>query len=548
MRPPPPSRAGMHVSAQVAAAWSAMNVEHRAATLQSQDRAFLGAMREMQVVRDFVGSPGSILGRTDTKHGEIAEQVYVAVSRASDVLHGRFPSATFDGVPRTSPVDYRVADLDIQSKYYNGLRNTLRGVGTHAEKYPDFASGHGRYHIPRDQHRQLEELRQTGEVEGLADRSAAAIQRGVDDLERVTGRSATDLIEPGEASYDEVQRGRIHDTLKDREDGLARENEDLRDTARDEHGPSLGGLGTAAALGAAAGGGVSLAQAIWVKCREGRNPFQGEFSVEDWEDVGVVAAQGASGGAVAGSAVYVLTNSTSLAAPFAGSMVSALMGIGALLRDYHAGTVDSDQFIEMSHIIAMDAAVAGLAVAAGQTLVPIPILGALLGGLAGKLVAAALQDSLGQSASALAVSLAEYARFETAAGTQLDEECSALLQRLDAWFGDSASDVRGQSASIWRIDHDARCATVPALCARCMTEAVVLGGTQAPYRRLVSDAFIPVGFLDQSLRRSRSTCFSAPRCTLQNAILMIVARGPPVIRLREISFERHGGEFRAGPQ
>ena len=169
-----------------------------------------------------------------------------------------------------------------------------------------------------------------------------------------------------------------------------------------------------------------------MKCREGRNPFRGEFSGQDWQDVGLVGAQGVGVGAVTGSSVYVLTNSTALAAPFAGSLVSALMGVGALLRDHHAGAIDGDQFVEMSHIVAFDAAVAGLAVAAGQTLVPLPILGAFVGSLAGRIVASALKDGLGESASDLAARLAEY---ERDALDQLDEEYRVLVQRLDAWFG-----------------------------------------------------------------------------------------------------------------
>ena len=436
MKPSPADRGEAHVSAQVAASWTALDAAHRAgelaAALRGQDRAFLGAMRELRVVWDFVGSPGNILGSTDTKHGEIAEQVHVGVSRARDVLYGRAPAATFDGVRRTGPVDYRVDGVDIQSKYYNGLRNTLGGVALHGEKYREFAGEHGRHHIPSDQHQQLNELRQNGRIEGLSDRSAATIKGRVDDLERKTGRSVNDLIEPGDATYREVQRGRVHETLHDREDALARENEDLREAARAKHGASLEGLGTAAALGAAAGGGVSLAQAIWVKCREGQNPFRGEFSSQDWQDVGLVAAHGLGGGAVAGSAVYVLTNSTALAAPFAGSLVSALMGVGALLRDHHAGTIDGDQFVELSQIVAFDAAVAGLAVAAGQTLVPLPMLGALVGSLAGRIVASALKDGLGDSASDLAARLAGY---ERDALEQLDEEYRVLVQRLDAWFG-----------------------------------------------------------------------------------------------------------------
>ena len=152
----------------------------------------------------------------------------MGVRRALDVLYGRVPAATFDGVPRTGPVDYRVDSVEIQSKYYNGLRNTLEGVSKHAESYPDFASTHGRYHIPTDQHRQLDELRRTGEIEGLSGRRADGIRGSLDDLEQATGRSADDLIEPGEATYAEVQQGRVHDTIRKREDVLDRENKELK--------------------------------------------------------------------------------------------------------------------------------------------------------------------------------------------------------------------------------------------------------------------------------------------------------------------------------
>ena len=436
MKRPLSDRAELHVAAHVAAAWAGLEESSRAGelagALRAQDRAFLGAMRELQVVRDFVGSPANILGRANTKHGEIAEQVNVGVSRARDVLYGRAPTATFDGVRRTGPVDYRVDGVDVQSKYYNGLRNTLGGVASHADNYPGFTDGHGRYHIPGDQYRQLEELRRTGGIEGLSDSSASAIGRRVDHLERETGRAVNDLIEPGDGSYAEVQRGRIHDTLRNREDRLARESDELKQAARDPYGPSAAGFVKAAGVGAAAGGGVGLAQAIWIKYREGKSAFRGEFSIRDWQDVGVVAVQGAADGAGAGGALYVLTNATALAAPFAGSLVSALRGVGVLLRDYHAETIDGDQFVEMSHLVAIDAAVVGLAAMVGQTMIPVPLLGILLGSLAGRLVASALEYGLGQSESTLVSRFAEYERY---AFGQLDEEFRAVTQRLDAWFG-----------------------------------------------------------------------------------------------------------------
>ncbi|MXW78444.1 MAG: hypothetical protein F4Z57_05555 [Gemmatimonadetes bacterium] len=391
----------------------------------------MDAWREIQRISDFVGSPENILGSPATKHGEIAEQVHVGVRRAIDALHGRIPTAT-DQLGRLDPVDYRVDGVDIQSKYYNGLRNTLDGVSSHATKYQDFASGDGHYHIPRDQYQQIEQLRQTGQIDGLSEKSANAIRNKLNELQQATGRSPDELIQPGEGTYAEVQQGRVHDTLDDRENRLVQKNDELKQEAKAEHGPSLSGLGSAAAIGAGAGGGVRFGQAIWVKYRDGKNPFKGEFSTQDWKDVGVATAKGAGSGAVAGSALYALTNSTDLAAPFAGALVSSLMGVGDLLSQYHSGKIDGDQFVELSHIIAADAAIVGLTAAAGQVLIPIPMLGAFVGSLTGKIVASAIKDGLGAEESELIARLAAY---EKSALEQLDKEFRAFIKKLDAYFG-----------------------------------------------------------------------------------------------------------------
>ena len=73
------------------------------------------------------------------------------------------------------------------------------------------------------------------------------------------------------------------------------------------------------------------------------------------------------GGAVAVGGVYLLTNSTNLAAPAAGAVVSGLMGIGSLLSQYHAGEIDSGQFVDMSQVVALDSAIVGLASLAGRS-------------------------------------------------------------------------------------------------------------------------------------------------------------------------------------
>ena len=430
-------RSGPSVAAQTSASWvghdAAIRGEALAGVLGNQDGALGEAMAEMQKVRDFIGSPQHILGNANTKHGEIAEQVHVGFRRATDALHQRPLSATND-VPRTGHVDYLDGGVEIQSKYYNGLRNTLeKGVASHAEQYDPFATGEGRYHIPRDQFEQLRELTETGTVDGLSQRRIEQLKAQIEDLQRETGRPIEDLIGPGEASYDEVQQGAVHKTVDHEEQQLRKEDERLREQARQEHGPSLAGSLQAAGVGAAVGAGVTLAGTLWAKHRQGKSPFrEGGFSTEDWKDVGLNVATGAGTGAVAGFSVYWLTNSTDLAAPFAGSLVSGLMGIGALLKEHQQGNISAEEFADLSLIVAADAAVVGIAAVAGQTLIPVPVLGAFIGSVAGKLVVSAVKDVLGEAESELVERLR---KFETVAIQRLDEALRAMLVELDAHFG-----------------------------------------------------------------------------------------------------------------
>ncbi len=389
-------------------------------------------MREVQAIRDFVGSPQNILGSPTTKHGEIAEQVNVGISRAREVLLGKIPTSTFEGVDRFAPIDYLREEVGVQAKYYNGLRNTLGGVSEHAAKYPGFAGGEGVYDIPRDQFSQYEQLHQTGGIDGMSDRSANSVRRSLDSLEGQTGRSADDLLRPGEAGYREVQQGRVHETIREHETELRQTNERLKDEARADHGPSLSGLGQAVGIGAGFGGGISLAQAIWVKCREGRNPFRGEFTLDDWKDVGMRSLEGSGRGGLAGGGVYLIANYARLPAPAAGSVVSGLIGIGSLLRRYHAGEIDADQFVDLSHMVAMDAAIVGLSSLAGQVLIPVPMAGAIIGSVAGQQVASAIRAALGEEEEEL---LAQLRAYEQDALARLDDTHRAYVRRLDAHFG-----------------------------------------------------------------------------------------------------------------
>ncbi len=435
--PEPTGTTGPRTTARLAALWTALDEHLRgkalASGLQARHGAFRAALEEVVAVREFVSTPEHILGSDRTKSGEIAEHVHVAIQRAKDLLHQRRPTATFDGVSRTGPVDFIVGETEIQSKYYRGLRESLGGVSYHAGKHEDFATGTGCYIIPNDQYEQLRELRETGTIEGLSARIVRRIERQLESLREDTERSVEELLAPGEARYDEVQLDRVRETIDGRKKGLARENARLKSEVRDEYRASLAGAGKAAAVGAGAGGGLGLAAALWSKYLEGKNVFRGQLTAEDWKEAGVSALAGAGAGAVSGFSVYALTNATRLGAPFAGSLVSALTGVGTLLGQREAGEIDDVEFVDLALLVSAESALTCVAAVAGQTVIPVPLLGAFVGSVAGRLVESALRGGLGEDAEA---ALLERLRaYEAEAIGALDDSLRAAVREIDASFG-----------------------------------------------------------------------------------------------------------------
>ena len=398
------------------------------------DYAFGDAIGEMQAIRSFVDAREHILGSDNTKHGEIAEHVTVGVRRARDALEGRAPTATFEGVGRIDAVDYVFDGMPVQSKYSSSLPESLDRVLDH---YQQHSPDHIRYHVPVDQQAQLDELRATGAIEGFSLRQVANIREQVDELELLTGHDSRKLIQSGEATYAEVQLDSVDQALTGRIDELEVRAHRLKEQVRTDpdHTPSVDGLVQVAALGAVAGGGVRVAQALFVKYRQGKNPFKGEFTAQDWTEVGVALGNGVGAGTVTGGALYLLTNAAHLAAPFAGSLVSAVVGVGSLLRSYRTGIIDGGRLVGLSHLVAGEAAIVGLAAAAGQAVIPIPMLGAFVGSIAGKIVGSALIGGLERERDMVDLPL-RLTNYEQRAATRLDIECRALMARLDDHFGE----------------------------------------------------------------------------------------------------------------
>ena len=160
------------------------------ASLLQQDFYFAKAINEVDKVRSFIGSPHHILGSDRTKHGEIAEQVEVGIRNARSYLEGGEQVATFDGVDRLAREDYLLNGVEVQSKFYNGINNTLgKGIIGHLDKYPDFTSNKGFYHIPKDQYDVIEKILKGQYVENLNEKTIANIKNNIAEIENRTNGS-----------------------------------------------------------------------------------------------------------------------------------------------------------------------------------------------------------------------------------------------------------------------------------------------------------------------------------------------------------------------
>jgi len=384
------------------------HAEQLKAALESQDSAFAKAIEQVVKVRDFVGSPEQILGSDKTKHGEIAEQVEVGIRNARDYLRQQTPSATFEGVGRTAPEDYLINSVQVQSKFINGLNKNLDHVLEYMSKYDNFGREGSYYHIPKDYYETIQKVLKGESVEGLANRTLAKIQQKAQEIEELSGKSFSAVVKPGISNYTEVQQGKLHDTLDRHEQKLSDENKQIQENIRTDAQPNLGDMAQVAGKGALIGGGIRLAFKVYEKYKQGKNPFRGDYTADDWKEIGIDTAKGAAVGGIAAGAIYALTNFASLSAPFAGSFVSAGQVIASLANELNLGTISFDQFTELSQLACIESAAAALASALGQTVIPIPVLGAVLGTITGRIVIDFSKKYLGKETEKLQRQMDEY--------------------------------------------------------------------------------------------------------------------------------------------
>lgn len=355
--------------------------------LNLQDQYLKKAIRYVDEIREFIGSPEKILGSQSTKHGEIAEHVEVGIRNARHAIIGETSQATFDGVGRTAETDYLIDGNLVQSKFINGLGNNLDHILKHMAKYAEFKHDGTFYIIPKDHYETIFKIYNGENIEGLSQKTINGIKAKLIQIEEETSRSFNDVVRPSISKYEEVQQGTMNQTLNQHENDIKTENEKQKEIIRDEHQANLYEGLKATAAATAVGASISLCTSLYRKYKkEGKNIFNGDLTKEDWKEIGLHTAKDSAFAGVTGLSIYAITNCAGLSAPLAGAFVTAVKGVGSLVNDYRLGNITLEEFQVDSIFLCADSAVVYMSTIVGQTLIPIPILGSVIGAMAGKLV------------------------------------------------------------------------------------------------------------------------------------------------------------------
>lgn len=416
-----------------------VRVNELVARLKAQDGNLKDALGELEKTVSMIQQRIIDTGRGGERgmHGFIAEYAEVGIGNARKIINGE--SRAYEVLDDNGSVDLRIDGTEFQMKFVEtGGRFSLNAIEKHLEKYPDFIANGGRYEIPKDYYDAVKTLYEMSEDEakrlsrtgdGFSPRQYEAVQRFFRESELTI-----DDIKPSLLEYDEVQREKINLTVAKEEAGIRKTDKGLRDRAHQDSKPSVSQALQATAASAGIEGAAAFVMATASKMKEGKRLK--DFTEEDWAQIIQETGSGALKGGIRGASVYVLTNCTDALKKYnvfpgavASSLVTASFGVAEQARLYREGQISETDLYINAEIVCLDVAVSALSSALGQTLIPIPIMGAIIGNTVGTVIYQTAKDALSAKEQQM---LEEYAEQQRASDASVEAEYRDLVAALSA--------------------------------------------------------------------------------------------------------------------
>ena len=353
-------------------------------------------------------------GGNSGMHGFLAEAAQHGIGNAKEQIKGN--EGIYEWINDNGELDLvRNGTEGLQLKFYNGTKNALRILKEYLNKYPDFLEKGGKYQIPKDLYEKIETICKMSaeDIKQLTKNSDPSIG----ECKFVHSYFESETIkfsdmEPSDLTYAQVQKLAVEDTLKDFKDDLREENYERKVKAINDSKPTIGDHLKAGAIGAGLEGGTTFVLEISKKLKE-KNVKS--FTEDDWNDIFKKSGISVAKGGIRGVVVNVITNKSNLPvdvaavinpesikksttpASVANAIVTASFGMAEQAYLYSQKKISEVDFIYNSEVVCLDASISALSSIIGQTVIPVPVLGAIIGNTVGSLMYKVAKDNFNKN-------------------------------------------------------------------------------------------------------------------------------------------------------
>ena len=367
-------------------------------------------------------------GGTDGMRGYIAEAAQCGLGNAKRQIEGEAKNCCW--INDNGPADLMRDGIRIQLKFVeSGGHLSLRAVLKHMEEYPDFLKNGNKYQIPADHYQKIKwylsisedqankmptsngefSLKQWREVHDIFDNNKIPMES----------------LEPSDLSYPEVHQNTYKSTLAKQEEKLIERNKERKQEAYQESKPTLAEGAKATAVAAGVEAATTFVMGIAKKRRSGKR--FADFTEEDWKEIAAETGIGAVKGGIRGTSVYVLSNFTATPSAVANALLTASFSIAEQANQFRTGKIDEALFIENSEMVCLDAAVSAASSLIGQSLIPVPVVGAVIGNAVGTMVYKIAKDNLSAKEQVI---IHEYFMEITRLSADLERQYGGLISDL----------------------------------------------------------------------------------------------------------------------
>ena len=367
-------------------------------------------------------------------HGFIAEIAECGIGNARQQILGK--ASIYTWINDNGPDDLIRGAEAIQQKFVqSGGHLSLRAVAEHMHHYPEYLAEGYKYQIPKDHYEKIMVyLEMPAEVANKLPTSTGEFSlRQWKEVHAFfkDNNIGPSKLEPSILEYGEVQQGTIGTTFDKEKDHLREVDQEQRDLAYQESKPTFAEGVKATAISAVIEGATTFVMAVYHKRKEGKKIK--DFDQADWLEITGESGKGTFKGGIRGASIYLLTNFTATPATVASAITTAAFGVAEQAHLLRSGTINEAQFIENAEMLCLDASVSALSSFAGQVLIPVPVLGAVIGNAIGTMLYQIAKDSLSTKEKAI---IEKYLKDISDFDDKLAEDYQQYVEQLNQCFAE----------------------------------------------------------------------------------------------------------------